>query len=829
MKEKILHLVQHFAVITIAFLPVPFLIRIFELIKLTSQYDLPYSFWSVLLAGFGVDVLLFFTLAAGFLIPYLLISLINRKLGSFLTIGVLLLVSMVYAFLVSYFTITLVPLDQVIFAYSFDELVKITLSSTRFDLIGVVGYGVILATPLLIYGFIRNLHFRGEVLYSFLVVLVCSPFLAFSLMPERSSFQSQMDYYLRVNKFMYAATKCYNYLMKDELGDLAYYISPGGDEGADTNAIYAISRRYQHSNPEFLYPNPGYPFLRYDKSEDVLGPYLSLKEEKPNIVIIIVESLSPSFMGKNPYYRSFMPFLDSLRQHSLYWENVLATTERTFGVLPAIFGSLPYSQGAFLHARQVPNHYSLIRTLKENGYYVHFFYGGDIKFYNYEKFLRRERVDYFLTFFDDSYKDHVIFEEWFRWGYPDGDLFERSHQILDSFPVSPRLDIYLTISMHAPFRPPDENAYLEKVDGRMLILSLDDNKKKAVEKQKHVFSAILYTDEALREFFREYAGRDDFQNTIFVITGDHAMPELSAGFSSPISKYQVPLIIYSPMLTKSATFDAISSHLDIAPTILAMLRSRYLIPTQPYCHWLGSGIETEAKAQNPHPVIFTLNNLETVDYFKGDYFLSYDRLYKREKDLNFISDKDEMIKSGMTRDLKDYLVLSNYVVEKNALLPYTKFFEEAFRLIPVVIDDPVRFTGIRTSAPFISVVRGMPIGKDYKFIDFDISLSFTTPEEDTAKIPDLVFEVIDTITQYFYYATRLIPDISQTSTSGNVRRMKGTNRFELGFIPNISSKVMKLYLWNRFEIPLEMESLNVSVNGYLPFGHSPSHQDTINP
>jgi phosphoglycerol transferase MdoB-like AlkP superfamily enzyme len=50
----------------------------------------------------------------------------------------------------------------------------------------------------------------------------------------------------------------------------------------------------------------------------------------------------------------------------------------------------------------------------------------------------------------------------------------------------------------------------------------------------------------LRGFFDAYSKRSDFNNTIFLITGDHRMPEIP--MSDKIDRYHVPLIVYSPML-----------------------------------------------------------------------------------------------------------------------------------------------------------------------------------------------------------------------------------------------------------------------------------------
>ena len=60
---------------------------------------------------------------------------------------------------------------------------------------------------------------------------------------------------------------------------------------------------------------------------------------------------------------------------------------------------------------------------------------------------------------------------------------------------------------------------------------------------------MLYADASLKRLFERYRKRTDYDNTIFVITGDHRIPEIP--LSTKIDRYHVPLIIYSPLLQKT--------------------------------------------------------------------------------------------------------------------------------------------------------------------------------------------------------------------------------------------------------------------------------------
>ena len=161
---------------------------------------------------------------------------------------------------------------------------------------------------------------------------------------------------------------------------------------------------YQKNNPGFSFFGTTFPLLHEENTRDVLGGNFSFSGQKPNLVFIIIESMSPSFFNVNPAYGNFMPFLDSLSSKSLYWTDFLGTSDRTFNVLPAIFGSLPWSDGSFLNpAIQPIYHMSMIRYLDRNGYKTSFFYGGDPDFNNMRYFFKREDGDYVLDYFGKEY------------------------------------------------------------------------------------------------------------------------------------------------------------------------------------------------------------------------------------------------------------------------------------------------------------------------------------------------------------------------------------------------------------------------------------------
>jgi len=143
---------------------------------------------------------------------------------------------------------------------------------------------------------------------------------------------------------------------------------------------------------------------------------------------------------------------------------------------------------------------------------------------------------------------------------------------------------------------------------------------------------VLYTDDALREFFAAYQKRPDFARTIFLITGDHRMPEIP--MATKLDRYHVPLIVYSPLLKRRATFRSISTHFDVSPTLLAFLTTNYALKTPSVVSWLGTGIDTTRQFRNAHAYPLKMTKAELVDFVMGPYMLNQNKLYRIGDDMN---------------------------------------------------------------------------------------------------------------------------------------------------------------------------------------------------
>ncbi|HQR94676.1 MAG TPA: LTA synthase family protein, partial [Sediminibacterium sp.] len=284
-----------------------------------------------------------------------------------------------------------------------------------------------------------------------------------------------------------------------------------------------------------------YPFLhKVDSTADVLSPYFETSMRKPNIVILLVEGLGRAFTNSGGYLGNFTPNIDSLSTKSLYWENFLSQGGRTFAVLPSLISSLPFAKNGFNELGDaMPGHFSLINLLKQNGYQTSFFYGGDSKFDNMKLFLTKNKVDqiYDQSNFPVGYSKMPLSKSGFSWGYGDKDLLTR-YLATEQDSAKPQLNVVLTVSTHNPFLINEQEAYLQKFTDRMSVLGFTEDQKSNYRNYSYQYASILYMDEAIGNFIRSYQQRPDFNNTVFLITGDHRMPEIP--MSNKLDRYHVP-------------------------------------------------------------------------------------------------------------------------------------------------------------------------------------------------------------------------------------------------------------------------------------------------
>jgi Sulfatase len=374
----------------------------------------------------------------------------------------------------------------------------------------------------------------------------------------------------------------------------------------------------------FAVSDPAYPFLHEEQTPDVLGEQLRLDPRRPpDLVFVLVEGLGRSFSGPDARLGSFTPFLDELADQSLYFENFLAPQGRTFGVLPAVFGALPFGKQGYLELPDpLPAHHSLLAWLGQHGHHTRFISGTEARFDRQDRYLAQVGVAAVL----DRSRVGPRAQEANEWGHDDRWLLEFALRTARPAPDTPRVDVIQTISMHPPYRFPEQTRWRQRVEQRLDSLGVPAQQRGPYRARRDVFASILFVDDALRRYFAAVRRDPAWANTIFVITGDHRLIEFPP--EERIERYHVPLLIHSPLLRAPRRIKAVSSHLDITPSLVAMFSHRYGWERPSQSAWLGSGLDLAPQFRNLHEIPIQQTKTELADFVAGTVYLAHDQAYR---------------------------------------------------------------------------------------------------------------------------------------------------------------------------------------------------------
>lgn len=309
-----------------------------------------------------------------------------------------------------------------------------------------------------------------------------------------------------------------------------------------------------------------------------------------NLVIVICESLESWGLGLRYEGHEVTPHLNSLLSDAstLYAPKMLSQAKggRSIdGQLLYLTGMLPLEQGCFSSNYPGSNLPSIHKALKEgHGAHSYLLTGDKKKVWNQEGAARAMGIDTIIDYegfrIEDNYakRRHVGDRALIR------QIIEkmRSNSI---WPVGEAAIVQIiTFSGHSPFKMPEQE--------RDWILSEDTPETLA----GYLYCAH-YTDKAIGELTDYLKGRPDWENTLFVIAGDHEglgqrRQELA---NSPKGKGVVNENPYVPLIIANSPIggriEQVIGQCDMYPTLLQLLG------LQGYW-WPGFGVSV---LSNTHP------------------------------------------------------------------------------------------------------------------------------------------------------------------------------------------------------------------------------------
>jgi cellulose synthase/poly-beta-1,6-N-acetylglucosamine synthase-like glycosyltransferase/phosphoglycerol transferase MdoB-like AlkP superfamily enzyme len=638
--------------------------RFFEFIADYFKHGAIASFPSVFLIAISKDFLYWIITIAVLLPVFMLVYLIHKKTAQIIFIFLSIALLLVQVSLSQYFLTTLVPLGSDLWGYSTADI-KQTLGAAGgvpTALIFAVIVLLIIAIGLFVW-LPKKLKMNETTVFVFVFILG-----AIFITPIARSITKWMpgqEYAnnLTLNKSYYFFNASIDHFLPATNETDIYADSyQGGFQKANSTEQKLESFSYVDEK--------NFPFLHnIDSAKDVLSPFFNKSTKAPNIVIILVEGLGRAFTNNGAYLGNFTPSVDSLASKSLYWENFLSEGGRTFAALPSILSSITFAKNGFNElGENMPKHFSLLNLLQQNGYKTSFYYGGDAHFDNMNIFLTKNGIY--------AIRDGATFPagvakmpqsaSGFSWGYGDKQLFD--HYLNTNTDTSkPSMSLILTVSTHSPFKINDQEKYLQRFEERMTELHFNESLKKEYRNYSYQYASILYTDEKIGEFIRSYQKRPDYNNTVFLITGDHRMPEIP--MSSKIDRYHVPLLIYSPLLKRTAKFSSVSTHFDITPSLLAWLKHSYQMQVPEMASWMGGGLDTSRTFRNTHAYPLMQTKTEIIDFVQGNWLVNSNTLFRINEKMELTQEDNPAKANELKANFDRYKFKNNQFISNLKILP----------------------------------------------------------------------------------------------------------------------------------------------------------------
>ena len=257
----------------------------------------------------------------------------------------------------------------------------------------------------------------------------------------------------------------------------------------------------------------------FQYTEEIL--YSLNRKQKPNIILLVVESLSSYQSRLFSGIRNWTPSLDSIAIKNIAFTNFFSNGFCSEdGINTLLFGKLPiFPPGNFTDGGSTTGYLkldidvinnALPVKLKKQGYHTEFITSYDLNYKGRLNFANSIGFDYIEGV------EHEFYNNWPRYQYnaaPDEALYQRVLKRVKSNNSKPYFFSVFTISSHHPFTNPENG-----------------NKSEA--------EVFKYVDKQIGYFYRELEKYNFFENGLLLIVGDHRA-------MIPLKKEEIEIFGYS--------------------------------------------------------------------------------------------------------------------------------------------------------------------------------------------------------------------------------------------------------------------------------------------
>lgn len=279
--------------------------------------------------------------------------------------------------------------------------------------------------------------------------------------------------------------------------------------------------------------------------------------KRKNVMFIILESFGQEFMGcynTQADAETRTPFLDSLALHSTLYDGRANGKKSIEGIMAICSGipnlmSRPFTNSAY---GEQDTYTGLPATLRRNGYHTAFFHGSYNGVMDFDVTCSKLGFDEYLGM--DEYNAWKPGNDDYdgTWGIYDAPFLQYTAAHIGTY-SEPFFAAVFTVTSHHPFPIPEQD------------------KERYVEGCHPILKCVEYTDNALRQFFATAKQQPWYNNTLFVICGDHSGHGLTREYNDYDGWYRIPMIFFDPAADSAVRSQRIVQQADLYPTLVDML------------------------------------------------------------------------------------------------------------------------------------------------------------------------------------------------------------------------------------------------------------------
>jgi phosphoglycerol transferase MdoB-like AlkP superfamily enzyme len=274
-----------------------------------------------------------------------------------------------------------------------------------------------------------------------------------------------------------------------------------------------------------------------------------LNTQRPDVLLIILESFSANAVGAVGGVASATPNLNRLSEEGVLFTNIYANSFRTDRGLVSVLNGYPSQPTTSImkypaKSQTLP---SLSKSLMSEGYTAEMLYGGDINYTNMQSYFYSSGYSKIT-----SDKDFPITGRLSKWGADDEITFDYLYRsLLERDTCSRLFSTFLTLSSHEPFEVP-------------------------YHRLTHPYlNSVAFTDSCLGNFIDKLKDTPLWKNLLVIFVADHGFryPEHLTEYEP--ARYHIPILWIGGAVKKPVKIETIASQMDLAATLLGQLDIPY--------------------------------------------------------------------------------------------------------------------------------------------------------------------------------------------------------------------------------------------------------------